>query len=133
MYKNLQYQTPDHDMILATRDDGTMVAIEPDDAVLWATVSTMDVADYTPPPEPTAEELLAAEREVMQCSTAQMGLAMLDAGVDDGIFATDPKAMVIWQKATHVARRGPILEAMLKAMDDDAVDELFRAAMDTRV
>lgn len=120
-------------MICATRQDDSMVIIEPINDELWAVVSSMDVAAYVPPPEPTAEELLEAERAEMRCSTAQMGLAMLEAGVSDSIFGANPRADVIWNKATHIHRRGPILAAMLAAMDNDAVDDLFRAAMNTRV
>mgnify|MGYP000038016307 CR=1 FL=1 len=136
MYKHLQYQTAEGDMILAVRDDDSMVVIEPDSGELWALASSGalgKVAKYTPPPEPSADELLASERDAMKCSTAQMALAMLDAGVNDAIFAVNAKSAIIWQKATHITRRGPILDAMLTAMNDTAVDDLFRVAMQTRI
>lgn len=132
-YKNLQYMNEDETMICAVRHDDSMVIIEPDNAELWAVVSTMGVDAYVPPPEPTPDELLAADREGMRCSAAQMGLALLDAGVSDSIFDADPRAQVIWTKATHIYRRGPILDAMLSVMADRDVDDLFRAAMATRV
>lgn len=136
MYKHMQYQDEAHTIIRADKQDGSFDILEPISGAAWDIAlsgALGDIAAYVPPPEPTEAELLAAERDAMRCSTAQMALAMLDAGVDDAIFADDPKAMIIWTKATHISRRGPILDAMIAAMGDEAVDDLFRAAMNTRI
>ena len=135
MYKSLKYQDADGKMICATRDNGTMVIIEPQNGELWTLASTGalgPVADYVAPPVPSAAELLAAERVAMKCSTAQMGLALIDAehiSAAELAFADDPAALMIWQKATHVARRGPVLEALQTFLTEAEIDDLYRAAM----
>ncbi len=135
MYKSLQYQTEGRTVILATRDDGSMVGIEPTSGELWTLASTGAlgaVAAYVPPPEPTAAEVLDEERARMRCSTAQMGLALIAIGdLEDAeeAFTADPSASMIWSKATHVARRGPILAALQTFLGDTEIDDLFRAAM----
>jgi len=52
MYKHLQYQTPDENVILATRQDGTMVVVEPESGPLWERVLSGEFGEveaYVPP------------------------------------------------------------------------------------
>jgi len=52
MYKHLKYQTADKLIILATRNDGSMVVVEPESGPLWGRVLSGEfgkVEAYVPP------------------------------------------------------------------------------------
>jgi len=52
MYKSMKYQTADKLIILATRQDGSMVVIEPENGSLWKRVLSGEfgeVGAYVPP------------------------------------------------------------------------------------
>ena len=83
-------------------------------------------------PEPTPEEILAAERAAMICTPAQMRLALhrmdLLAAVQ-GIADGDPEASIVWEYATQIVRNSPLIEALSGDFTGSDIDEIFRAAM----
>ena len=90
-------------------------------------------AAYIPPPEPTPEEILAAERAEMSCRAASMRrvlhrmdlLAQVQAIAD-----SDPEASIVWEYETVYKRNDPFVEALgVEAFTPEQIDDLFREAM----
>ena len=89
-------------------------------------------APYTPPPEPTPEEILAAERAAMVCTPAQMRLVLHRMGLlaqVQAIAEADPEASIVWEYATQIVRTSPLIEALATNFTPEQIDEIFRAAM----
>ena len=89
-------------------------------------------APYIPPPEPTPEEILAAERAAMICTPAQMRLALHRMGLLQQVQVIadgDPEASIVWEYATHIVRTSPLIEALSGGFTPEQIDDIFRAAM----
>jgi len=116
--------------ILGFRRDETSKLIEPMH-LEWPEAEE-SVEPYTPPPEPTPEETLAAERDRMICTPAQMRLALhrmdLLAQVQ-AIADSDPEASIVWEYATQIVRTSPLIEALSGDFTPEQIDDIFRAAM----
>ena len=116
--------------ILGFRADGTSKFIEPMH-LEWAEAEA-SVEPYVPPPEPTPEEILAAERAAMICTPAQMRLALhrmdLLTQVQD-IADADPEASIVWEYATQIVRTSPLIEALGTDFTPEEIDDIFRVAM----
>ena len=91
-------------------------------------------------PEPTPEEILAADRAAMTCTPAQMRVALDDMEAPDdatktmldvveGIVAQDRKASIVWEYATQIVRTSPLIEALGSDFTPEQIDDIFRAAM----
>ena len=83
-------------------------------------------------PEPTPEEILAAERAAMVCTPAQMRLALHRMGLLAQVQAIadgDPEASIVWEYATQIVRTSPLIEALRTDFTPEQIDEIFRAAM----
>ena len=83
-------------------------------------------APYVPS---TPEEL----RATMQCSPAQMRLALHRAGLlatVQAIADSDPEASIVWEYATVILRDSPFIAAMKSqsGMTDTEIDALFITA-----
>ena len=105
--------------VLVSAKTGDVLEGEYDDGIL-------------PPPEPTPEEILAAERARMICTPAQMRLALhrmdLLAQVQ-AIADSDPEASIVWEYATQIVRTSPLIEALAGDFTPEQIDDIFRAAM----
>lgn len=136
-YSEIRYANPEKTMIHATHDDGRIVVVEPAMGELWAAClsgSLGKVLQYKKPPEPSAKERLAALRGSMHCSTAQLGLALVDAKIlGDFESALDERGQIIWRKAAQIRRRGPILDALKSIMTEKEIDALFSAASEIKI
>lgn len=91
-------------------------------------------APYVPPPEPSDEEKLAAERAEMRCSPSQMRLTLHRMGFLAQIQAiadADPEASIVWEYATIIERNSPLIEALSgdSEFTPEQIDDIFRAAM----
>ena len=89
-------------------------------------------APYTPPPAPTPQEILAAERAAMICTPAQMELALHRMGLLDQVRTIaegDPEAAIVWRRATSMVRTSPLIEALGSDFTPEQIDDIFRAAM----
>ena len=87
---------------------------------------------YVPPPEPTPEEILAAERAAMVCTPAQMRLALHRMDLLQQVQAIadgDPEASIVWEYATQIVRTSPLIEALGTDFTPEQIDDIFRAAM----
>ena len=83
-------------------------------------------------PEPTPEEILAAERSAMICTPAQMRVALHRMGLlaqVQGIADADPEASIVWEYATQIVRTSPLIEALGTDFTPEEIDDIFRAAM----
>ena len=86
-------------------------------------------------PEPTPEDVLAAEREAMVCSRFQAKAALHLAGllpqVEAAIANADPLTQLAWAEAVEYSRHSPAILALAGVLEltDEQVDDLFRAAM----
>lgn len=129
MYKHLQYQTPENDMVLATRQDGTMLVVEPDSPE-W-----MPVVSYKPEAyqAPSQEYLLSTERASMRCRAAAMRLVLVRAGKLGEVQAladSDPEASIVWEYEPEYVRNSPFIESLgVGALTPEEIDDLFREAM----
>ncbi|MGB1388635.1 MAG: hypothetical protein ACPG61_07085 [Paracoccaceae bacterium] len=138
-FERLEYITAGKKIIRATRPDGSVRIIDAADPDMLALAKAGDLGEVEPfkaPPKPTKAQQLAEERAAMRCSAAQLGLALIEAdSIKDAeaAFDTSAKAGMIWAKASHIQRRGPILDALKTIMSDTRIDDLFRAAMATEV
>ena len=119
---------PRHGWIPFTADPND---VEPLGARVFDAVKDTAAA-YVPPPEPTPEEILAAERAAMICTPAQMRLALhrmdLLAQVQ-GIADSDAEASIVWEYATQIVRTSPLIEALGSDFSPEQIDDIFRAAM----
>jgi hypothetical protein len=123
--------------ILVAYDTNSATTYEPH-MPEFATLSLHpDIEPYTPPPEPTPEEALAAERATMICTPAQMRLTLHRLGIKDDIQAiadNDPEAGIVWEYATQIYRQSPFIAALENAdYTPERIDEIFRAAMQVQV
>ena len=89
-----------------------------------AMASRDDILDFTPPPAPP---------EILECSPAQMRVALYRAGLLDQVQAlvdADPEAAIVWEYATAVVRQSPFIDALGGgSFTPEQIDDLFRAAM----
>lgn len=96
-----------------------------------------DGAEVIVPPEPTAEELLEAEREIMVANAAQIQIALHDAGrldeVEAIVAASSRQTQIWWSKGERIRRLSPALDDASALMTPQPTpewwDDLFRAAM----
>ena len=119
---------PDYGWIPFTADPDD---VEPLGARVFEAVKD-NAAPYTPPPEPTPEEILAAERAAMICTPAQMRLALhrMDLLTQvQAIADADPEASIVWEYATQIMRTSPLIEALATNFTPEQIDDIFRAAM----
>lgn len=96
-----------------------------------------EVADYTPPPPPTREELRAALPDL---TPRQLRLGLVRAGIKtsdvDAAIAQieDETARTVaeteWEYATYFPRMNPTIDALgvLLGLDADNIDDLWRAS-----
>jgi len=108
--------------------------VEPtsDDWVLYSSMPGIEA--YQPPPEPTPEEALQAERAAMVCTPAQMRLTLHRLGLLASVQAladSDPEASIVWEYATQIIRTSPLIDALADdgEFTPEQIDDLFRAAM----
>ena len=90
------------------------------------------IGDPPVTPEPTPEEILAAERAAMICTPAQMRLALHRMDLLQQVQAIadgDPEASIVWEYATQIVRTSPLIEALSGDFTPDQIDDIFRAAM----
>jgi hypothetical protein len=93
-----------------------------------------DGEKWVPPPEPTPEEILAAERAGMVVSRFQAKAALLQAGLLDQVNAAlteaDPVAQLAWAEAVEFRRTSPTILGLAATigLTDEQLDDLFRAA-----
>lgn len=93
------------------------------------------VAAYVAPPDPTPEELLAAERAAMICSRFQAKAALQAAGllatIESVVAGGDAFVQLAWAEAVEFRRTSPTIAALQSAagLTDEQIDDLFRAAM----
>ena len=136
MMKNPRH-TNETNAITLDYDDGCSIYVEETGTTseLWQRAISGEfgpVAPYTPPPEPTPEEILAAERAAMICTPAQMRLVLhrmdLLAQVQ-AIADGDPEASIVWEYATQIVRTSPLIEALATNFTPEQIDDTFRAAM----
>jgi hypothetical protein len=84
-------------------------------------------------PEPTPEELLAAERAAMRCRAAAMRFVLDDMGKLDEVQAvadSDRKASIAWEYEPFYTRNDPFVNALgVDLFTPEEIDDLFRAAM----
>ena len=86
-------------------------------------------------PAPTPEEALASERASMRASRFQARAALHIAGllpqIEAAVAGADPIVQIAWADAAEWRRDSPALTALASAvgLDDDAIDQLFRNAM----
>ena len=93
---------------------------------------TGEIVYDIPPPEPTPEETLAAERAAMICTPAQMRLALHRMELLPTVQAIadgDPEAAIVWEYATQIVRTSPLIEALGTDFTPEQIDDIFRAAM----
>lgn len=80
------------------------------------------------------ERDLAAMRDAMQCTPAQMRLTLHRMGLlatVQAIADSDPEASIVWEYASVIMRNSPFIAALQGQSDltDDQIDALFMAAM----
>ena len=73
-------------------------------------------------------------RQSMQCTPAQMRLALHRAGLlatVQAIADSDPEASIVWEYATVILRESPLIPAMQgqSGLSDQEIDALFAKAM----
>jgi hypothetical protein len=83
-----------------------------------------NAAPYVAPPAPP---------EILECSPAQMRVALHRAGLLDQVQAlvdADPEAAIVWEYATAIVRQSPFIDALGgESFTPEQIDDLFRAAM----
>ena len=132
MYSNPKYSN-EQGGILLSKPDGVDLYV--DKGSLWERAIAGEfgeIAPYAPPPEPTPEEILAAERAAMVCTPAQMRLALYRMGLLSQVQAIadgDPEASIVWEYATQIVRTSPLIEALSGDFTGSDIDEIFRSAM----
>ena len=132
MFRSVEYISAEQDAILATRNDGSGVIVEPGHD-LWADLSPAATAYVAP----SAQDALANARAAMRCSPAQMRLALLAAGVLDQVQAIadgNPQASIVWEYATVITRNNPLIASLGgdNGFTPEQIDALFIAAMQVR-
>lgn len=127
----LKWMDAEHTIIQMQVGPNSWRVVEPD-SLDWATVSQRpDIAPYVPP---TPEQALQAERARMECSPAQMRLALHRAGLLSQVQAiadADPEASIVWEFATRIVRQSPLIAALggANGFTPAQIDDIFRAAM----
>lgn len=113
--------------------DASDAGTEFDAAELDAAIrATGGIAAYAPP---LPADLLADERSLMRCSRFQARAALHNAGllvsVEAAVAAADPFTQIAWADATEFRRVSSTIAALAVAvgLTDEALDDLFRAAM----
>jgi hypothetical protein len=88
-----------------------------------------------PPPEPTPTpaEQLAAERESMVASPAQIRLTLFQLGLLETVQAiadSDPMAAIVWEYAAEIRRNNALIDALGgDGFTPEQIDDIFRYAM----
>ena len=97
---------------------------------IYAAALAMGPADYVPVGD---AEILQFARAAMQCTPAQMRIAMHRLGLLETVQAladADPEASIVWEYATVIVRNSPFIDALgAGVFTPDQIDDLFRAAM----
>jgi len=87
-----------------------------------------NAAPYVEPPVPPAPP------EILECSPAQMRVALYRAGLLDQVqelVDADPEAAIVWEYATAIVRQSPFIDALGGgSFTPEQIDDLFRAAME---
>ena len=127
----IAYKRVSEDGVTAFREDGSAKFIEPSHPE-WDAVKDA-AGPYTPPPEPTPEELLAQERARMSCRAAAMRLVLHRMALLDQVQAitdSDSEASIVWEYEPIYKRNDPFVEALgVEAFTPEQIDDLFREAM----
>lgn len=95
---------------------------------------TIDVVTGQVTEEISPEDAVIRARQSMQCSPAQMRLALHRAGLlvtVQAIADSDPEASIVWEYATVILRNSPFIAALQdqSGLNDAEIDNLFIAAM----
>ena len=94
-------------------------------------VITGEIIDDDPPK--TDEEMLAEKRAAMQCSPAQMRVALHRMGLLAQVQAIadgDPEASIVWEYATVIRRSSPLISALSDGVfTGEEIDDIFSEAM----
>lgn len=95
---------------------------------------TIDVVTGQVTEEISPEDAVIRARQSMQCSPAQMRLALHRSGIlatVQAIADSDPEASIVWEYATVILRASPFIAALQGAsgFTDDDIDNLFLQAM----
>ena len=77
---------------------------------------------------------LSALRDAMQCTPAQMRLALRRAGLLATVQAlaeSNPEAAIVWEYASVIVRNSPFISALQgqSGLTDEQIDDLFVRAM----
>lgn len=133
-FVTFEYQDADETLILGKREDGTTRLIEQTHSDLWSIITSGalgPVRPFVPPLEPSPEDILERERAAMKCSSAQLGLALIDMGLleiaEKAINASD-RARIVWTKAGRIQRNGILTDALSDVLSDTQIDDAFRLA-----
>jgi hypothetical protein len=120
------------DAIITRLDDGAQIPADPVNADYQAYLAWVDAGNTPQEPEPTEPP------PVQSVTMRQAQRALYDVGllqfVEDAIDAMPGRdgdlARIDWKKGATVERGSPLVVSMgaLLAMDDQALDELFRQA-----
>lgn len=119
MYKEIKYIDPDHTIINAVRDDGTILVVEPAQAEMWSMIVSGDygaVGAYTPPPVPTYDEQMTAWRAVAWCDMLSLQDALIDLGKFDEAEAESANVDARW-RIRWEARGGVVVRRSAPELD----------------
>ena len=131
---NIQYRRLDGSFVAEI--NGLPYHVTAAEPALYATALQHGMsAPFEPvPPTPTPEETLAAWRAAAEVSRFQAFAALHLAGkLDDATAAAEADGgltVIAWQNAQVFKRSSPMMNALAPALglDDEALDDLFRAA-----
>jgi len=131
---NIQYRRLDGSFVAEI--DGLPYHVTAAEPALYAMALQHGMsAPYEPvPPTPTPEEALAAWRATAEVSRFQAFAALYaDGKLDDAeaaVAAAGGLTVIAWQNAQVFKRASPMMNALAPALglDDEALDDLFRAA-----
>jgi len=93
--------------------------------------------ELTVPPVPTKAEALAAKRETMVTSPAQIRVTLwqLDLiGTVQAIADADPKAAIAWEYATEIRRTNGLIDALgSDGFTPEQIDDIFVYAAQVKI
>ena len=122
--RNLRYISPDETAILADRDDGSQVLLEPslgpigDMYQLARRGSLGNIAPYQPPPPPPVERVLA---ELQAGISAHVNRVARGRGYDDGVSCASYAASTVplWaaEAGAFIAWRDAVWSAVLDGLE----------------
>lgn len=122
MYQEIKYVDPDHTIINALRDDGSILVVEPAQVDMWSMITSGahgSVAAYEPPPLPAMSERMAAWRAVAQCDMLALQDCLIDMGAFDDAETASENVSARW-RIRWQARGGVIIRRNSQDLSDFA-------------